>query len=210
MGDHQDGRPAAVDVEEQAHDAAGRFLVEVAGRLVGQDEGGLVEEGTGDGGSLLLAARKLVRQFVRLVLQSHGFQDVLDALGHGGFVFPARSLEREAEVVLYGTVHQQLEILEDDAQGAPEVWYLLSLQVCQVERADGSRSAKEGILPGQSADDGGFSASDLACQVNEFAGQDGQVEVLHHDDFPVGDVGGPKLDDWRCISAHKECFDAQI
>ena len=56
---HRGARP--VDAVEQAHDAAVGG-VQVAGRLVGQEDQGPVDEGPGDGHPLLLAAGELVGQ----------------------------------------------------------------------------------------------------------------------------------------------------
>ena len=50
------------------------MAVEVAGRLVGQDECGLGDERTGDGDALLLAARELGRLMVDPVAQTEPLQ----------------------------------------------------------------------------------------------------------------------------------------
>ena len=102
-----------------------------------------------------------------------------------------------------------MEILEHDAQAAPKVWYLLAFEVCQVEIPDTRFSAQGRILSDEGADDGGFSAADLAGQIHEFAGKDGQVEMVDHHDFTVGNVGGAELDDRRDIRAHRNDFDVQ-
>src|SRR4030043_1041462 len=60
VGDHDHGH-ALLFVEglEDIHDLRARPAVEVAGGLVGQDQGWVVEEGPGDGHPLLLSAREL-------------------------------------------------------------------------------------------------------------------------------------------------------
>src|SRR5512139_2427858 len=61
VGDHDDGQALLlVEGLEDVHDLRARLAVEIAGRLVGQDQGRIVEQGPGDGHALLLAARQLV------------------------------------------------------------------------------------------------------------------------------------------------------
>ena len=86
----------------------------------------------------------------------------------------------------------------------------LLLRFVKSKGADASGSAQERILPGDGADHGSLSAADASCQIDELAGTDGQVEVLHDDDLPVGDIGAPELDKRFCIWVHKGRFDAQI
>ena len=55
--DHDDGEPAlAVEVREQLHDLVAARAVEVAGRLVGDEEHRVGDDGAGDRHALLLAA----------------------------------------------------------------------------------------------------------------------------------------------------------
>ena len=58
VGGDQSGAAFVADqAEEFGEDDVGGGLVEIAGRLVGEDEGRPVGERTGDGNALLLAAR---------------------------------------------------------------------------------------------------------------------------------------------------------
>src|SRR5688500_1526860 len=56
MSDHDDGVAAGVELLEEVEDLAARLGGEVAGGLVGQEEGGAIDEGAGDGDALALAA----------------------------------------------------------------------------------------------------------------------------------------------------------
>ena len=78
MGDHQDRRAAAVDPVEELHDPDGRVGVEVAGRLVADEQRRVVDERARDRDALLLAAGELVGQRVRLVREA----DHREHLGH--------------------------------------------------------------------------------------------------------------------------------
>ena len=70
VGDQHDGATAAVQLVEQAHHVAGRHRVEVAGRLVGQDQVGVGHQGPGHGHPLLLAAGQLAGPVVDPVGQA--------------------------------------------------------------------------------------------------------------------------------------------
>ena len=69
MGGDDDGRAPGVDLAEQPHDLDGEVGVEVPGRLVGEQERGLVDDRTGDGDALLLATRQRGRQDFEPVVQ---------------------------------------------------------------------------------------------------------------------------------------------
>ena len=62
---------------QQAHDAVPGLRVELAGRLIGQQQGRLIGQRAGDGDALLLAAGELVRPMVGAVGQAHQAQQVL-------------------------------------------------------------------------------------------------------------------------------------
>src|SRR5687768_4627563 len=59
---HDYRRPSCVDVLQQLEHTARCPLVEIARRLVGKDEVGLVHERSGDGNPLLLTSRKMSRK----------------------------------------------------------------------------------------------------------------------------------------------------
>ena len=51
----------------------------------------------------------------QLVFQAHKSKHLVDAVVDLVVVFPARSLQHKAEVLPYGAVVEELEILEDDS-----------------------------------------------------------------------------------------------
>src|SRR5436305_10909358 len=60
VGDQDHGVARLVELVEELHDLLGRGGVEVAGGLVGEQDGGIVDQGSGDGHTLALAAGQLV------------------------------------------------------------------------------------------------------------------------------------------------------
>ena len=67
-------RAARVDLAEQVHDLERQVGIEVAGRLVGEDELRIVDERARDRDALLLAARQLLGKRVHAVLQPDPLQ----------------------------------------------------------------------------------------------------------------------------------------
>ena len=61
VGDHQDGLSPAVQPDEHIHDLGRRTRVQVPGRLVREEDGGLVDERPGHGHALSLPPGELRR-----------------------------------------------------------------------------------------------------------------------------------------------------
>src|SRR5882724_10023302 len=60
VGDYDDGVAVGVELVEESHDLVAGLGVEVSGGLVGEDDGGAVDEGASDGDTLALASGELV------------------------------------------------------------------------------------------------------------------------------------------------------
>ena len=117
MGDEDDRLAALVARPPQGVEdlGAGR-VVEVAGRLVGEQERRPGDERAGDGDALLLAGRQLVRLVALLAGQLDEVDDLADALGQ----LAARRVlagDRERQRDVLGDVEErdQVERLEDVA-----------------------------------------------------------------------------------------------
>ena len=84
MGDHHDGlAELAHRGAHERQDLGAGAGVEVAGRLVGEDDLRLRGEGAGDGDTLLLPTGELRRPVLQAVLQPDGLDDVVEPLGVG-------------------------------------------------------------------------------------------------------------------------------
>ncbi len=83
--DHQDGFPVPVHkFLDESHDFVSALAVQVAGRLVTEEESGIGNNGASDGHALFLAAGKLPRVMLHAIGKTNnrerGF-DVLAAVG---------------------------------------------------------------------------------------------------------------------------------
>src|SRR5688572_1843502 len=72
--DDDDGLPVAMQLVEQTQDLDARLRVEVARRLVGEQDRRVRDERARDRHALPLAARKLVRQVIRAILEPHALE----------------------------------------------------------------------------------------------------------------------------------------
>ena len=83
VGDDDEGDAFfAVELEEEVHDVFAGDGVEVAGGFVGEDDFGVVDDGTGDADALFLAAGEVVGLVVDLVVELddvEGFEGLLAA-----------------------------------------------------------------------------------------------------------------------------------
>ena len=113
VGDDDNGdAQLLVDVPDQLQNLAGGVGVKGAGGLVTQQHLGIGGQCAGDSHTLLLAAGQLGGIGVRLVRQAHQLQQLTGALLGLGLLH-AHQLHGEAYVLQTGTLHQQVEVLED-------------------------------------------------------------------------------------------------
>src|SRR5690349_19759223 len=75
----KDRRPRLMDFFEESEDIDRELWIEVAGRLVGQDERGLADDGARDGDPLLLAPRQAAHLVGAAPGQSNALEHLADA-----------------------------------------------------------------------------------------------------------------------------------
>src|ERR671913_869319 len=116
VGRDQDGGAYAVDPVQELHDTDAGCGVQVARRLVGDEDGRLRYEGPGYGDTLLLAAREHFGELVHLRREANEVE-YLGHLGADRTPLLARDLHRVGDVLGCGLVREQFEVLKD----APDV-----------------------------------------------------------------------------------------
>lgn len=119
VGRHHHGGAGAVDPVEQLHDADAGGRVEISGRLVGDEDHRLVDEGARDRDALLLPSGELVGHPVGLAVEADQLERLGDALGDLVAGVPGH-LHREGDVLGDVLVLQQAEVLEDGADLAAQ------------------------------------------------------------------------------------------
>ena len=114
MGHEDDGAPLGVELLEEHEYLEAGARVEVARGFVGEDYGGVVDQGAGYGYALHLSARHLVAVVVEPLAQSYGLEGddgtLLALVGtHGGVVH-----ERQLDILHAGGLGEQVVVLEDE------------------------------------------------------------------------------------------------
>ena len=119
VGDHEDGLvELAAGGAEHLEDGVGVFGVEVAGGLVGEDDGGAGDEGAGDGDTLLLASGELVGAVVETFADAEEAAEVVEEAaveGLGGAGAEVGDLVSNLDVAHGGEGGEKVEALEDEA-----------------------------------------------------------------------------------------------
>ena len=117
VGDDEDGLALVGQLAEDGQHMLGSARIQVAGRLIGHDDGRVIGQGAGNGGDLLLPARERQGQLIGLPFQAHQLEQLHGAplaLGRGIHV---AIIHRQHGVFEHRKGGQQLEELEDNAQG---------------------------------------------------------------------------------------------
>ena len=136
--------PLRGELAEEVEDLAAGLGVEVARRLVGEQQGRLVDERAGDGDALPLAARQLIRLMVHPVAQPDGGERLL---GHDSALVAAdlRVDQRQLDVLQRRGAREEIERLKHEA----DLLVAHRGQLVIVHRLD--RRAVEDVLPGGGA-----------------------------------------------------------
>src|SRR5690606_2697719 len=111
--DHEERGAEPVERLEEAHELLSRRRVEVARGLIGEEDGGAVDEGAGDGDALALPAGELVRLVVHPVSEADAHERLGGALAALALALPGVD-QRELDVLEAVDARQQVERLEDE------------------------------------------------------------------------------------------------
>ena len=114
--DEDDRDALLVQLLEERHHFDRRARVEVAGRLVGQDQRRLGHERAGDGHALLLAAGELARLVVETLAESDALQRRGGERARVALAAAAVVEQRQLDVLERAGARQEIEALEDEAE----------------------------------------------------------------------------------------------
>src|SRR5437588_2265832 len=176
VGRHEHCRAAGVDLQQQLDDLPRGGRVQVAGGLVGEEDQRVMDQRPGDRHPLLLAARELVGTLGLLALQADDAQHLLDLgtqVAKGALCDP----EREGHVLEDGQVGEQLEVLEDHPDLAPQEGQVAAAQPAQVAAVDEDAARAGALLPDQQANQGGLTRAAGPHQEDEVLARDLQADV---------------------------------
>lgn len=181
MGDQHDG-PAFFgrEASQQLHHFLTVGRVQRCGRLVGKDQIGFADEGSGQGDTLTLSGTQIMRLRVDLVGQSNGIEQGLGSLPCH---FRGRALQRErhADVVDYRQAADQVKPLKDETEmlsaerGAsattePRDVMIEDADLSLIGREDTTENGKQGRL----------AAARRPGQINALAARDRQIDPVEN------------------------------
>ena len=155
MGYEENRLPIGMKLLKDVEDHRFVLGVQVAGWLIGQDQFRLIDQGSGDGDPLLLAAGELGRPMVKAITQAHADQ----RLGRFRFVSHAVEVLGQHHVFQSRKIEDQVKLLEDDADDVPPE----SRPVLLTERVDRDPVNNDGPAGGD------VEASDFAGHKDHYA-----------------------------------------
>ena len=127
MGDDDQGQSALMERLQQFFDFLGVFFIQRRGRFIDQQDFRIQHQRPRDRDPLLLATRTLIGEFRDLVLQPEDIQEFdrgRDAFTLG---FLGTQFQRHDQIVQYGKMRKQIELLENDTEFADDLVRLLLL-----------------------------------------------------------------------------------
>ncbi len=201
---HEDDADAGFVAEfaEQGEDVLAVGGVEVAGGFVGEDEAGAVDERTGDGDALHLAAGKLGGKGVGAVGDADALEEGVDAGGtFGGW--GAEELEGELDVLGGGQRGQQVEELEDRADAlATESGEAVGGKGFEGFAVEQDGSGIGSVHAAEAVEERGLSGAGRTDEGQAFTGTEGEADAA--EDWPgvvgladiVGDDDGVGTGGW--------------
>ena len=116
MGDNNQCDALAVEFIKEPQDFGPRLGVQRTGWFVGQEQMGTVDQGAGNGDTLLLSTRKLVRAVIGTVAKPHATQRLQRTLAASPFDTPIK--EGQLHLAAGRSARQQVKALKDKANFA--------------------------------------------------------------------------------------------
>ena len=162
--------------------------VEVAGRLVGEDDLRPAGQRTGDGDTLLLATGQLRRSVLDAVAETDGVDDEVEPLLVG---LAAGERQRQRDVLERGQRRHEVERLEDEADAvAAQLGELLVVELAEVGVADEHGAAGERVEAGDGVHQGRLARARRAHDRGELAGVEVGVDAVEGVDFRLAAAVG--------------------
>ena len=202
VGRHDQGLAALPgEPVEQLDHGTRRVEVEVAGRLVGEHQVRVVDQGAGQGDPLLLAARQRLRVRAGAIAEPDLGEEIERAIAIGG-CGPAVELQRQQQVLGYGQGRDQVERLEEEADvAAPEPGPGGLVERVQSDSVDADRAAVGPVEPAEQVEQGRLAGAAAPEQHDQLAAGDVEADVVEHEvaavALGVGLADAAKLDERR-------------
>ena len=182
--------PASLSCLEDADDLLGRVRVEVAGRLVGEQDGRIGDQGAGDRHALLLAAGELRG----VVVLAAGEADPLERGAGAAGAFARREAEvaveqRQLDVLGRPRPRQQVEALEDEADlGVADLGPLVAVEPRDVDAVEPVAARGRPVEAADDVHQRRLARAGRAHDGHELAARDRQADPLERGDLDLAHV----------------------
>ena len=159
VGHHDDGGAFLMKFGQKVHHLLAVLRIQVTGGLVGEDELGVGDDGTGDGHTLLLTARELLREVLGAMLDGHALHDGVHTLLAltGGDVHVT---QRQLNVLKHIQLVDEVEALEHKADVAlAELGAVLLLEIADFLAEEFVLALGGVVQKAKDVEQGGFAAT---------------------------------------------------
>ncbi len=181
VGHQHDGHALLfVELGEQLHDLRAGLGIQIAGRLIGQDQWWMIDQGAADGHPLLLSAGKLIRLMLGKTFQS-GLAQQLERT-HAALRAADTGVEqRRGDIVQCGHALEQIETLKYEADAlVANLRKFVARQRCHILAIQPVGTAGGDVEASQYVHQRGFTRTGVTHDGDKFAALDGQVDVEQH------------------------------
>ena len=183
--DHDERQAVRAELVEQREHRVGVGRVEVAGRLVAQQQAVVGHQRAGDGHALLLATGQLGGPEAGAVLHAHALERRHRALGAALARRAAVDLGQH-HVVEHGAVGQQVEGLEDEPDGLrAQHGALVVVELAHVDAVDEVGARRLAVEAAEDVQQGRLARARHPDDGQRLAVPDGQVDVAQRVDRRV-------------------------
>ncbi len=194
MRHHQDRLAAFHQALEKFKDRVGGLGIEVAGRLIREQNRRIICQRARDRDALLLSAGNRGRQFVRVVRHLHLFEQVQRAFAAFARFVNVAEIHRQHDVFGERQRRQELKELKDDPKVAPApLCHLSFVEFVHRGVADQHLACRRTVNACDHVDQRRLSAARFADDRDELAGIHAQVNAPERGEFASGGV--ERLDD---------------
>src|SRR5438034_1229852 len=144
---------------EHGHDFGAGAAVEIARRLVGQQDRGSIDNRTGDGYALLFAPGKLVRMMVGSARQADQFKRLHRPIASRARAEPAGSVQhRQLNILQRRSASQQMKALKDETDFlVADVGQLIVIKARDVHALQEISSRRRAVETADEVHERGFS-----------------------------------------------------
>ena len=162
---------------QQLHHLKAHLGVDVAGRLVRDDQTRAVGQSAGHGHPLLLAAGEELGVDLCLILQMHQLQHIVDPFLNV-LLADVGNVHRKGDVLVDRHGRDKAEVLKDDAHLAAEIGHFAPAQPGDILAVHEHAALCGQLLPEDELEQGGLACTGVSHQKDELAVRHMEVDVL--------------------------------